>query len=128
MPGTTALHRLMYYSRDVIADARDDVGRELRHMMAAARRNNARDGVTGALLHGEGCFAQVLEGPLAAVERTFERVQRDFRHSDLVLLRSEPADARMFDGWPMAYLWRPEIESWRARDHRRFWSMPVALR
>jgi len=55
------------------------------------------------LLYGEGCFAQVLEGSLAAVERTFERIQCDFRHADVVVLDSRAVDARMFGDWSTAY-------------------------
>ena len=103
MTETTPLHRLVYCSRNAIADAHDDVEREVEHILTASRRNNPRDGVTGALLYSEGCFAQVLEGPLAAVERTFERIQCDFRHADVVVLESRRADARMFGDWSMAY-------------------------
>ena len=63
----------------------------------------------------------MLEGTPDAVEHAFERIRRDWRHSDLVVLRREPAEERMFDGCPMAHVWRPEIEAWRVRDHRRFW-------
>ena len=103
MTQTTPLHRLVYCSRNVIADAHDDVAREVEQILAASRRNNPRDGITGALLYGEGCFAQVLEGPLAAVERTFERIQCDFRHADVVVLEVQAVEARLFGDWSMAY-------------------------
>ena len=103
MTETTALHRLVYCSRNAIADAHADVAREVEQILAASRRNNPRDGITGALLYSEGCFAQVLEGPLAAVERTFERIQCDFRHADVIVLEVGPAEARMFGDWSMAY-------------------------
>ena len=115
------LLRLTYYSRNAIADACADVPHEVERILAAARRNNARDGLTGALLRGECHFAQLLEGPSEAVERAFERIRRDWRHADLVVLRREAADARLFEGCPMAHVWEPEIEAWRARDRRRFW-------
>ena len=120
MPAAPLL-RLTYYSRNAIADACADVPREVERILAAARRNNARAGVTGALLRGETQFAQVLEGPPEAVERAFERIRRDWRHADLVVLGREAAAGRMFGGCPMAHDWRPEIEAWRARDARRFW-------
>ena len=121
MPGTMALHRLMYYSRNVISDACADPAREVERILAAARRNNAFDGVTGALLRSENHFAQVWEGPSDAVERAYERIRRDWRHADPVVLWCGSVDARLFEGCPMAHVWRPEIEAWRVRDHRRFW-------
>ena len=120
MPGTPLL-RLTYYSRNAIADVCTDASREVERLLTLARRNNARDGLTGALLHSEGHFAQMLEGPPDAVERAFERIRCDWRHADLVVLRREAAGARLFEGCPMAHVWRPEIEAWRARDRRRFW-------
>ena len=103
MTETSPLHRLVYCSRNAIADAHDDVSREVGQILEVSRRNNRRDGVTGALLYGEGCFAQVLEGPLAAVEQTFERIQCDFRHADVIVLESTAVRARLFGDWSMAY-------------------------
>lgn len=120
MPGAPLL-RLTYYSRNAITDACADAPREVERILTAAKRNNACGGITGVLLRSEGHFAQLLEGPPEAVERAFERVRRDWRHADLVVLRRRPAQARMFDGCPMAHVWEPEIEAWRARDSRRFW-------
>ena len=101
------LHRVLYCSRNLIPGGAGafsgavaaDVGR----ILAASRRNNARDGITGALLFSEGCFAQVLEGPLDAVESAFERIQCDGRHSDVTVLQSGPITARDFPDWSMAF-------------------------
>ena len=60
-------------------------------------------GVTGALLFNEDLFAQVLEGPLEAVEQIFEQIQRDQRHSDVTILESGPAVERDFPEWSMAF-------------------------
>jgi hypothetical protein len=100
---STGLFRLAYCSRNVIRDVHGNVEREIEHILVTARRNNAREGVTGALLYDEGCFAQVLEGPLAAVERVFERIQCDFRHSDVIVLENAPQNERLFGNWSMAH-------------------------
>ena len=81
----------------------DDVAREMERILDASRLDNRRDGITGALLYGEGCFAQVLEGPTAAVERTFERIRCDVRHADVVVLESRAVRTRLFGDWSMAY-------------------------
>jgi FAD-dependent sensor of blue light len=44
----------------------------------------------------------VLEGKFSAVQRTFERIQSDQRHDDIVLLVAQPIEARMFGEWAMA--------------------------
>lgn len=98
----TDLFRLVYCSRNTIPAQGDDVAAEVANILAASRLNNARDGVTGALLYSDGCFAQVLEGGLSVVQRTFERIQRDTRHSNVVVLEARRAEARIFGMWDMA--------------------------
>lgn len=72
-------------------------------MLNAARRNNAPMGVTGLLYYAQGQFAQCLEGPKDAVEAIFERVSKDPRHTDLVVLR-RPTLERAFSDWSMAFV------------------------
>ena len=95
-----ALFRVVYCSRNVIAG--QGVDAEVAEILAASRRNNRRDGITGALLVSPVGFAQVLEGPLSAVERTFERIQRDPRHAQVDILHASEVGARCFAGWAMA--------------------------
>ena len=99
---TTNLFRMVYCSRNTISADQGDPAAEIAKILAASRANNARDGVTGALLYSDGCFAQVLEGDLAIVQRTFERIQRDPRHGDVIVLEARRADGRMFGMWDMA--------------------------
>ena len=96
------LFRMVYCSRNTIPDHQGDAAAELAGILAVSRANNARDGVTGALLYSEGCFAQVLEGELAAVERTFERIQCDPRHGEVVVLEAGRVEQRLFGAWDMA--------------------------
>ncbi len=99
----TSLHRIIYVSRSLLRGDEDQVAVELRRILAVSRRNNASEGVTGALLLGQGSFAQVLEGPMVAVERAFERIQDDPRHADLVVVEVGAVDARAFPDWSMAF-------------------------
>ncbi len=99
---STALFRLVYCSRNTIPDQQGDATTEISAILAASRANNARDGVTGALLYSEGCFAQVLEGELGTVQQTFERIQCDMRHGDVVVLEAKNVEQRLFGEWDMA--------------------------
>ena len=99
---TADLFRLVYCSRNTIPADQDDQATGIAHILTASRTNNARDGVTGALLYSDGCFAQVLEGDLGAVQRTFERIQRDPRHGHVIVLEARRAEARIFGLWDMA--------------------------
>jgi hypothetical protein len=100
---TEPLYRLAYCSRNQIRGTSDGIRQEIEKILLASRRNNPPAGITGALLFNEGLFAQVLEGPLPAIERTFERIQQDPRHSDVTVLQSGPCENREFGDWSMAF-------------------------
>lgn len=102
----TQLCRVLYCSRNLIPGAPEAVAAAIRSILATSRENNARDGITGGLLFSEGCFAQVLEGPLDAVENAFERIQCDERHSEVTVLQSGPIATRDFPNWSMAFTGR----------------------
>ena len=72
-------------------------------ILASARRNNARDGVTGALICRPDLFMQLLEGRRDVVTAAFSRIMRDERHVDVVNLVSSDIDARLFPQWSMRH-------------------------
>ncbi|MFC7556641.1 BLUF domain-containing protein [Pseudoroseomonas wenyumeiae] len=82
----------------------------LTRILDSSRRNNERDGLTGALLFNDDCFAQVLEGDSAMLHQVFERIQCDLRHRDTVVLEFGPAE-REFGQWSMAYAGRIGAEA-----------------
>ena len=99
------LYKIVYCSRNLISSADGD--RELSHILGKARANNSRHEITGALLFNAGFFAQVLEGPQAAIERIFERIQCDPRHNEVTVLESGSAGERIFPEWAMAHVRPP---------------------
>jgi hypothetical protein len=70
-------------------------------ILLQARRNNARDGLTGALIARGDIYIQLLEGPAAAVTTTFARIVCDNRHLAVTRLCEIETDARMFPNWTM---------------------------
>lgn len=94
------IFRIVYCSRNAMADGGST--EDLEQILGASRKNNAQDGVTGALLYNQGIFAQTLEGPFEAVQTTYERIQADERHTELVLLEAETVENRLFAEWAMA--------------------------
>jgi len=53
------------------------------------------------LCFSEGIFLQVLEGGRSAVNRLYNRIASDSRHTDVELLCYEEIDERHFAGWAM---------------------------
>ncbi len=93
--------RIVYCSRNRMHGSPDEVAQQIQDILAKSRVNNRKVDVTGALLYNAGSFAQVLEGPLAAVEGRFEVIQRDTRHSDVTVIEIGPISDRQFGNWSM---------------------------
>ena len=91
------LVRLMYASRAV-----DSVNQnELVTILRQSTANNPGVGVTGVLCFAAGIFLQVLEGGRTQVSALYNKIARDPRHHDVVLLSFEEVDERSFAGWSM---------------------------
>lgn len=76
---------------------------DLVELLAKSRSNNAAAGISGMLLYHEGSFLQVLEGPEEAVEDLYERICKDRRHTEAILLFRRVHDHRQFDNWTMGF-------------------------
>jgi hypothetical protein len=107
------LYRLVYASKNFLQGSDAEIAQAVAQILEASQRNNARAGVTGALMFNAGAFAQVLEGPQEGVEGTFERIQCDPRHGDVTVLQCGPVERRGFESWSMAFV--GQSESARAR-------------
>lgn len=91
------MYRLIYKSDSTTPMSWKLVG----SILTASTRNNARDGLTGALLLGKRHFLQVLEGDFEAVNHTFQRICRDRRHENIRIVAFDVVDKREFAGWEM---------------------------
>ena len=98
-----SVFQLVYCSKNRITGSQADIGTAIDALLTSSRNHNLRAGISGALLFNGTAFAQLLEGPLAAVEDIFENIQCDDRHENIVLLRNAPAASRLFSDWSMAY-------------------------
>ena len=70
-------------------------------ILLAARRNNRRDGVSGALVCRHDIYLQLIEGPETAIDALYARILRDDRHLDVRPLWSGTVAQRMFPDWEM---------------------------
>lgn len=91
------LVRLMYASRANPAVDQD----ELIAILRKSKANNPSLGVTGVLCFSEGIFLQALEGGRSAVNKLYNRIATDSRHTQVELLSYEEIGERRFAGWSM---------------------------
>ena len=93
------MHQVIYSSAAVepFSDS------ELSQLLAAARVNNDRLGVTGMLLYHEGSFLQALEGDQGVLESLYAKIGKDKRHHRVVALLRRNVERRLFDQWQMGF-------------------------
>ena len=92
------LKRIKYISRA----SRPMSYEEVQRLREVSVRNNQREQITGILIEVKGIFFQVMEGPGEAVDRLYDRISRDDRHTEMLLLSSvDSLDTRMFPDWAM---------------------------
>lgn len=91
------LVRLMYASRA----AKPLDPEELVQILRQSRTANPKWGVTGVLCSSGELFIQVLEGGRAAVNRLYNKIIVDDRHTEVTLLSYEEIEERRFAGWAM---------------------------
>ena len=91
------LVRLMYASRAVPALDQE----ELVTILRQSKANNPSTGVTGVLCYSGGIFLQVLEGGRSAVNKLYNRIGADPRHTNVELLLYEEIGERRFASWSM---------------------------
>jgi len=91
--------RLIYFSHASNGTSLQDV----QEILETARKFNADAGITGKLYFATQYFMQVIEGPRLDVNRLYNRILRDDRHQELVLIGYEETNERLFAGWEMDY-------------------------
>lgn len=92
------LEQLVYVSRSVRA-VNSAIG--MSDILAEARPNNARDGITGCLTAVDGRFVQVIEGEPDKLDDLVNRLLRDERHTELRVLERRTVPTRTFPDWDM---------------------------
>ncbi|MBQ2259827.1 MAG: BLUF domain-containing protein [Loktanella sp.] len=75
----------------------------LNGILVQARRMNARDGITGALICRADIYLQWLEGPEQEVRDTIARIKRDDRHVEVRVHVAETVADRVFGDWAMLH-------------------------
>lgn len=70
-------------------------------MLAKAREKNSSLSITGLLLHNDGNFLQLIEGPKQNIHKLFNSIRHDKRHKDIIVLIEKSVDTRLFSEWSM---------------------------
>lgn len=108
--------RLLYVSRAVgpqTTTVTDSI-------LSAALHGNRKRGITGALCQGQGMYLQVLEGERSVINRLYNRITQDRRHTDVELLVLEEITQRRYADWAMAHVMLSENDPMIQLRHPEF--------
>ncbi|MEE4203170.1 MAG: BLUF domain-containing protein [Halieaceae bacterium] len=94
--------QLIYSSVSCLKEAGENIEHGVTRVISQSFINNKRRGVTGILLHANGLFLQLLEGPDAAIEEAMGYIARDQRHKDVCVISKRPVDYYSLPYSPMA--------------------------
>ncbi|WP_425390464.1 BLUF domain-containing protein [Ekhidna sp.] len=92
------LYRLVYTSARMPRCTDEDI----EQILEISRENNAKQNITGILIHTKDRFLQVLEGEERKVKALYEKINHDNRHGGSVMRFCEPVTKRYFSDWNMA--------------------------
>ena len=90
------LTRLVYYSQRIPSKDLD-----INSLIETCKRNNRHQNLTGLLHYNGDHFVQVIEGGRGEVSALYNRIARDPRHSNMILLSCSDVRERMFPTWSM---------------------------
>ncbi|KOR29925.1 hypothetical protein TI03_00965 [Achromatium sp. WMS1] len=100
------LTRIIYYSQLASDVSKDFIIDEsiIAEILQASRNNNSKNNITGMLLYSGNYFLQCLEGARSDVNETYNRILRDSRHNNAILLWYGEIAQRDFGIWDMGYV------------------------
>lgn len=98
--GENIIIRLTYISCYNTSNANIEVAR----ILEQARRNNERNGITGALVINESYFLQVIEGSRPIINALLQKLVNDDRHFSLSVVECHEIEQRRWSKWSMQYL------------------------
>lgn len=76
---------------------------DLYEILDQSKRNNAPKDITGILLYRNGYFIQVLEGEENTVMKLYEKIGKDNRHRNVLMIEKAPIEERAFGEWTMGF-------------------------
>ncbi len=92
------LSSLVYQSQAVAPMSEPD----LQRLITTSQTRNRKEGVTGLLIYDQGRFVQWLEGPTAGLQRLWQSISGDPRHTGVSVLGEATVPVRFFGANAMA--------------------------
>ncbi|WP_158770653.1 BLUF domain-containing protein [Paraglaciecola sp. L1A13] len=76
---------------------------DMQNILSNARQCNEASGISGKLVAVTGHFYQIIEGEKEHVCAVFEKIQRDWRHTNVRIVTTKDTSVREFGDWSMGF-------------------------
>ena len=75
---------------------------EIEKILESCKKNNAPLDITGVLLYSETKFIQLVEGDAKVILGLYDKIKKDNRHSNPMMISYNAIAAKSFPAWHMA--------------------------
>lgn len=101
MLALSAMERLIYISESQFRQS--EALTRVADIVTGSLVNNVQFNLTGALFFTGTHFAQILEGLKDPLDNLMKSINKDARHTNIILVEQVPISERRFPDWSMAY-------------------------
>lgn len=75
---------------------------EIEKILDSCKKNNPPLNITGVLLYSETKFIQLVEGDAKVIMGLYDKIKKDSRHSNAMMISYNPISEKSFPSWHMA--------------------------
>ena len=75
---------------------------EIEKILESCKKNNPPLDITGVLLYSDTKFIQLVEGEAKVIMALYEKIKKDHRHSNAIMISYNPINGKSFPSWHMA--------------------------
>jgi len=85
---------------------------EIDKIVASCKKNNPALGITGVLLYSDSKFIQLVEGESNVITGLYDKIKKDPRHTNTMMVSYGPIKDKSFPSWHMGtrHLTKNEVE------------------
>lgn len=75
---------------------------EIEKILDSCKKNNPALNITGVLLYSDTKFIQLVEGDAKGIMDLYDKIKKDNRHSNAMMISYNPISEKSFPSWHMA--------------------------
>jgi hypothetical protein len=81
---------------------------EIEKILASCKKNNPPLNITGILLYSDKKFIQLVEGESKVIMELYDKIKKDVRHANPMMISLNPIKEKSFPSWHMGSKKLPE--------------------